>query len=364
MYALGDPMTMTRMAMIGVMVPIITIPMLAVWSDSVGRRKILLVTLVSALLQTILLLFIHSFFVVGIIEILFGASACGVAAVSCYCADLTTSKNRAQVFLLIHAAWAFGFMLGSTLGSHYDLVTNWQVYLGIVVALSNALLFYFFVPESLKEENRSPFSLAKSHTIFAIAKLFNSRATAILTAVGFLAYLGVSAIGMIASNFMIYKNAAGPDYKMIAAAFAAGSSIAVLVSVIAALWIPAVGRSKVVVLSLAISAVGAMAYTFVPDQLFRIVVLLPVVATVAGAIIMASIVDRLAKDGYGVVIGGYTVFTLLIHIAGAQNNRLFSYLKEYKPGYLFLITLIPGLLFLSAILIYTNIPKEETTELS
>jgi DHA1 family tetracycline resistance protein-like MFS transporter len=109
-------------------------------SDSVGRRKVLLLSLFAStagyliwgLASTLPLLFLS--------RLLAGAGSGNMAVAQAYIADVTTPENRAKGMGLLGAAFGLGFVLGPAiggavtfLGGHHDL--------GLVAAGCSALAF-------------------------------------------------------------------------------------------------------------------------------------------------------------------------------------------------------------------------------
>lgn len=140
-------------------------PLLGGLSDRFGRRPILLLSLVGTGLSMILLGFAGSFAALGVeavlvalflARILGGIAGATIPTAQAYIADVTTPENRARGMGLIGAAFGLGFMFGPALGGFLSGISlEAPAFFAAALALLNAALGYFLLPESLPEEGRS-----------------------------------------------------------------------------------------------------------------------------------------------------------------------------------------------------------------
>ncbi len=125
-------------------------PLLGRLSDKVGRKPVILVSILSSLLSFILFALANSFLLLLLSRIIAGM-ATEAAVAQAYIADITTETDRATGMGMVGAANGAGFIAGPAIGgflSIYGLST-----LGFVAAVLNGvnLLFAFlFLPESNK----------------------------------------------------------------------------------------------------------------------------------------------------------------------------------------------------------------------
>jgi predicted MFS family arabinose efflux permease len=123
-------------------------PLLGRLSDKVGRKPILLVSILSSFFSFILFALANSFLLLLLSRIIAGM-ATETAVAQAYIADITTETDRAGGMGMVGAANGAGFIVGPAIGgflSIYGLST-----LGFVAAALNGvnLLFAFlFLPES------------------------------------------------------------------------------------------------------------------------------------------------------------------------------------------------------------------------
>ena len=154
----------------------IFMPMLGALSDKIGRKPVLLLSsagvginfLVTAWAPSLAWLFVGRF--IG------GACSASMSVASAYASDVSTPENRAKTFGMIGAAFGVGFIVGPMLGGVLGSVNyHLPFYVGAALCAANVVFGYFFVTESLVEEKRTNFSLARANPISALARLFGRR---------------------------------------------------------------------------------------------------------------------------------------------------------------------------------------------
>lgn len=138
----------------------LTAPLLGRWSDTIGRRKILLVT--SALAVAANLLYAHAslLWIMMLSRVILGIAGANLGVAYAYIADVTKPEDRAKSMGLIGAAFGLGFIFGPPVGAW--LVTaggNQPVLLGYVaagLALVNFIYISLFLPESSPAGSAEP----------------------------------------------------------------------------------------------------------------------------------------------------------------------------------------------------------------
>src|SRR6059036_3795265 len=141
-------------------------PVLGVLSDQFGRRPVILLSnlglgldyVVMALAPTIGWLFLG--------RIISGITTSSIPTAMAYIADVTPKEKRASAFGMIGIAFGIGFAFGPAIGG---LLSNFNPRLAFWVAaalsLANWLWGYFFVPESLPQNQRKEFALRRANPI-------------------------------------------------------------------------------------------------------------------------------------------------------------------------------------------------------
>ena len=150
-------------------------PVLGNLSDRYGRRPVLIASMLAfgidyalmAWAPTLAWLFLGRA-IAGVAGAVYGPSGSVLA-------DVTPPEKRSSTFALMGAAFGIGFIVGPALGGLLSILGTRAPFIAAsVLALTNAILMFFLLPETLKPENRRPFSLGDAHIIGAFKPLFNA----------------------------------------------------------------------------------------------------------------------------------------------------------------------------------------------
>jgi len=125
-------------------------------SDRVGRRPILLTTMVINAAGYVLFALAGSYRVLFVARLVSGFAGGNISAAQAYVADVTTPAERSKGMGIVGAAFGLGFIVGPALGG---LAAHYGGHLapGLVAAGLSLLNFcsaYAILPESLKQEHR------------------------------------------------------------------------------------------------------------------------------------------------------------------------------------------------------------------
>jgi DHA1 family tetracycline resistance protein-like MFS transporter len=147
-------------------------PVLGNLSDHYGRRPVLLFALLALGCD---------YFVMGFAPtigwLFLGRAIAGVAGASftpayAYLADITPPERRAQRFGLMGAAFGIGFIVGPAIGGLLgSLGPRAPFFTAGTIALANATLGYFALPESLPRESRRAFHWARANPLGTLAQM-------------------------------------------------------------------------------------------------------------------------------------------------------------------------------------------------
>ena len=133
----------------------ISSPILGKISDRVGRRPVLIISLLATsggfaimgFAQTLVWLFVG--------RIVPGLSGGNISTAQAYMADITEPEERSHVMGLIGAAFGLGFVFGPAIGGLLSLISPSAPFLfASGLALVNAALAFVRLPESLPPEHR------------------------------------------------------------------------------------------------------------------------------------------------------------------------------------------------------------------
>lgn len=154
---------------------LLSAPILGELSDKIGRRPILIFSLVGTTVSFFLLGIAQTISVVFISRIIDGISGGNIATAQAYIADITNKENRTQGMGIMMAAFSLGFILGPALGgilSEYGYAVPALV--AAVVSLISTILTIFFLPESLNIKTSKLKTKKKSNIIFNLKDFYEA----------------------------------------------------------------------------------------------------------------------------------------------------------------------------------------------
>jgi DHA1 family tetracycline resistance protein-like MFS transporter len=148
-------------------------PLLGRLSDRLGRRPVLLISVLGTLVGYLFLGFAApigeglahliapaaaNIFVLGVLffaRILDGLTAGNLTVAQAYISDVTDEKNRARGLGMIGAAFGLGFIIGPAVGGLLSKTSySLPAFVAAGIAALNLVQIFFLLPESLTEERR------------------------------------------------------------------------------------------------------------------------------------------------------------------------------------------------------------------
>src|SRR5437773_7059725 len=124
-------------------------------SDRVGRRPILLTTMLCNAVGYLLFAAAHSYAILFLARVVSGFAGGNISAAQAYVADITTPAERSRGMGVIGAAFGIGFSIGPAIGGFAAHFGTAAPGLGAVaLSLANFVSAYLILPESLKPEHR------------------------------------------------------------------------------------------------------------------------------------------------------------------------------------------------------------------
>jgi len=177
-------------------------PVLGRLSDKHGRRPVLLVSLLGTALGFLILGFANTLWMLFAGRILDGISGGNISTAQAYIADVTTKENRAKGMGLIGAAFGLGFVFGPAIGG---ILSRWGINVPFLfaggLALANAVLLYFALPETVTPDHPARVSAASGRSWQQLFAAFRSPALASVLTIYF---LGIVAFSMMTASFSLF----------------------------------------------------------------------------------------------------------------------------------------------------------------
>jgi MFS transporter, DHA1 family, tetracycline resistance protein len=170
-------------------------PVLGYISDRVGRKPVLLVSLIGSAIGYSVMANAQSLTMLFIARIIAGICGASVGTAAAYIADITPPENRSRRMGLIGAAFGVGFVLGPAIGgilSHFWTVGPF--WFGAGLAFFNAIAVLLFLPEPEKHVKRSEITMAVGSDVVERTG-FNGIAVLVVTY--FVAIAGFAIVTMI-----------------------------------------------------------------------------------------------------------------------------------------------------------------------
>jgi len=144
-------------------------PLLGRLSDRVGRRPVLLVSLLGTAVGFFIMGGATTLFWLFAARIIDGISGGNISTAQAYIADVTPPEERSGAMGLIGAAFGLGFIFGPAIGGVMSQISiSAPFYFAGALALVNAALVWWRLPESLTPEHReAPQQTAPWREVFA-----------------------------------------------------------------------------------------------------------------------------------------------------------------------------------------------------
>lgn len=329
-------------------------PLLGALSDRYGRRPVLLMSVAGFCLDYIFLanaptiawLFVGRFFA--------GVTGASFSVATAYIADVTPPEKRAQNFGLIGAAFGLGFIIGPALGG---LVADWGIrapfWLAAGLCAVNFIYGYFFIPESLKPENRRRIDWKRANPVGSLMQLRKYPVVSGLVVSLTLLYLGSHAVQSNWSFYTAFRF--GWTEQMIGISLAV---VGLLVGSVQGGLIrfvnPWLGPKRSVYFGIALYSLGMLLFALASHGWMMFVFLVPYcLGGIAGPALQGIISSQVPANAQGELQGALTSLMSATSIFGPliMNNTFFYFTHTrgalYFPGAPFLLG---AALFLAALL--------------
>ena len=168
-------------------------PLLGKLSDRIGRRPVLLLSVLGTALGFLLMGFARTLWLLFVARVIDGVTGGNISIALAYIADVTSPEDRSKKMGLIGAAFGLGFIVGPALGGLFSHISaGAPFFFAAALAACNGLGIYFFLPESLSAHHRQQ---AKGQiSVFSLFREANARALGIVIATYFLTTVAFSLV--------------------------------------------------------------------------------------------------------------------------------------------------------------------------
>jgi len=219
-------------------------PLLGKLGDRVGRRPVLLLSLVGQALGYLIFAIGGSLWILFLGRLIGGITSGNMTASAAYVADISKPEERSKNFALISSAWSLGLILGPAMGGlfgQFDL--DAPSYAAGAISLFSAILGYFILPESLSVSRRekAPLRLNDFNPIISIIAMARKPGVGILLLVSAIFSFAFNGINSISALFVIQKFSASP-WQLSLMMMMVGGSNALTNTFLVPRWMPRFGE--------------------------------------------------------------------------------------------------------------------------
>ncbi len=330
-------------------------PFLGNLSDHYGRRPILLISLFGFGLDYILMAFAPTLGWLFVGRIIAGIMGASFTTASAYIADVSPPEKRAQNFGLIGAAFGLGFIIGPFLGGWLGQYGTRVPFIGAaILTLLNWLFGFFILPESLPEDKRRKFDVAKVNPFNAFSSIAKFPVILGLVASLIVIYIASHATQSTWSFFTIERfqwSEKEVGYSL--------AVVGILVSIVQGLLIrvinPRLGAERSVYVGILLYALGFFLFSFANAGWMMFVFLIPYcLGGISGPALQGIMSSQVPDNQQGELQGALTSLISITSIVGPLiMTSIFAYFTKpsafyYFPGAAFflggVLTLISGYL--------------------
>ncbi|MBL8917883.1 MAG: TCR/Tet family MFS transporter [Myxococcaceae bacterium] len=302
-------------------------PMMGSLSDRFGRRRVLLLSNFFQAAGYLLNGFAPSLTWLFLGRLVSGITGASIGTATAYIADVTPPEKRAQSFGLVGIAFGLGFIFGPLLGGVLGQVElRLPFYVAAALALLNAAWGFFVLPESLKEEDRRPFSWARSNPFGTLKALGRYPIVLAMTATAFLFNLGQRALESTWVLTTAHRYGWTPKDAGVSLALV-GVAAAIVQGGLVRRVVPMLGERRAFLVAGAISTVAFVAYGLAPTGFIASCVIpFGALGGIAGPAVQAMLSRAVPANEQGMLQGGLVSLTALTQIIGPPvATGLFGY---------------------------------------
>ena len=336
-------------------------PVIGNLSDAFGRRTVLLVALGGLVLDYLLLATAPTLTLIFVGRILSGLFGGSYGAAQASIADITSPEDRARNFGMVGAAFGVGFVLGPAIGGLLTTLSpRAPFYAAAGLALLNFLYGMFLFPDTLKPENRRPFTIARANPLGAWRVLRANPGMTGLAGVLLLWQLA-SLVYPLTWSFYGIAQLHWTDRQIGVSLAVVGVVIAVSQSTITGRVVRKLGERDAASLGMVGAASGYLAYAFVTSTWMAYALMLTIIAQ---ALVQPSLLAMLSRratpqtqgEVQGIAAMTMGVGSIIGPLALTRPMAFFSGggAPVHFPGVAFLIAAVVAV---AAMLVLRGLPK-------
>lgn len=309
-------------------------PALGKLSDRLGRRPVLLVSLLGSALGYLMFGFGGTLWVLMLSRLVDGITGGNMSTASAYIVDMSEPKALAKNLTLIGLAWGLGLVLGPALGGVLGQVDlRLPAFCAAGFAALSMLLGYFWLPESLPPEKRAkqPMRAADFNVFRSLGELGRVPRLGLLLGVMGLFNFATNGMNSIESLFLIRRFDAQP-WQIGLLLGLVGVTITLVQAALVRGSVSHFGETAIARLCLLLQAAGGLAVSFNP--VFPLAYVLILLRSAAGSFIYPTLgalsAAQVSAGEQGALMGMTTALNSLTSIASPLLAGLLF--DHWAPG--------------------------------
>ena len=259
-------------------------------------------------------------------RIIAGIGGASFTTATSYIADISAPEKRAQNFGLIGVAFGVGFILGPVIGGLASgLGTRAPFWIAAGLSVMNGLLCLFFLPESLKPENRRKFDIKRANPFGTLYHLRKYNTVLQLMIPLFLLYLAAHAVQSNWPYYTQYKF--GWNERMVGISLGVvGLMIAIVQGGLIRVIVPKLGNERSIETGFFLYFAGMLLFALASEtwMMFAIIPLY-CLGGISGPALQSSMSLAVPPNEQGELSGGMTAIMSITSILGPMiMNNIFS----------------------------------------
>jgi len=129
---------------------LVAAPLLGHWSDTWGRRPVLILSLLGTVVSFVMLAVAHSLAMLFAARVVDGLSGGNITTARAYIGDIATDENRAKYFGLLGAAFGLGFIIGPGLSGAFAYISyTAPIWAAAAITFVAMLMAWLWLPETV-----------------------------------------------------------------------------------------------------------------------------------------------------------------------------------------------------------------------
>lgn len=230
-------------------------PMFGSLSDRIGRRPIILGSILVNAIGYFIFGIAGNFVILLISRIISGFGSANISAAQAYIADITTPADRAKKMGIIGAAFGLGFVFGPPIGG-YLFLAGGLYYVGVftaILCLLNFVLAFLFLPES--NTNKSGHKRKASDTFKGMFQVWSIEVIGELFLINFIYIMAFSMMQINGS--VLWKEKYGLNEKQVGNIFGMiGVAGAIVQGLLIGLFSKKLGLKKMLLIGCPVVGIG------------------------------------------------------------------------------------------------------------